>query len=113
MKGENSEILQWIVNLDAFNHRKKLRISPWNAVLPEKILDTLGFNIRYQNLFAIHLVIELGKIPIPISDGEKYFIFMHPSKGFLEQISWSEEIALINFHKKKLPCGSSCDLFSK
>jgi hypothetical protein len=74
-----------------------LCISPWNAMLPENISS---LNIRYNTLFALHLVIENGKLPIPNPEMEQGFIFVRPRSGLLERKFCSPDIALIEFHKK-------------
>lgn len=73
-----------------------LCITPWNTMLPENFVS---LNIRYNTLFALHLIIENGKIPIPNPEIEKGFIFGYPMNGFLKRIFCSPEIALIEFHK--------------
>lgn len=75
-----------------------LGISPWNEVLPHTFYN---LNIRYEGLFALHLIITADTpFTIPKEFEESHFVFGFPNMGLCERIYCSPNNALTAFHQK-------------
>jgi hypothetical protein len=75
-----------------------LGISPWNEVLPHTFYN---LNIRYEDLFALHLIITVDTLfTIPKEFEESHFVFGSPNMGLCKRICCSPNNALTAFHQK-------------